>query len=88
LEKSRQCLSLLLQLYGYKLSFSPSGEVIECLVLVVSFDRNSLKRRALRVIKAAINNGVRIVLGADVVAQLKKSEDSEVAELAKEIWMT
>lgn len=88
MEKSRQCLSLLLQLYGYKLSFSPSGEVIECLVLVVSFDRNSLKRRALRVIKAAINNGVRIVLGADVVAQLKKSEDSEVAELAKEIWMT
>jgi len=79
---------LLLQLYGYKLSFSPSVEVIECLVLVVSFDRNSLKRRALRVIKAAINNGVRIVLGADVVAQLKKSEDSEVAELAKEIWMT
>ena len=79
---------MLLQLYGYKLSFSPSVEVIECLVLVVSFDRNSLKRRALRVIKAAINNGVRIVLGADVVAQLKKSEDSEVAELAKEIWMT
>ena len=52
---------------------------------MVSIDRSSLQRRALRVIKAAINNGAKIDLGLELVNRLKRSEDREVAELAKDI---
>jgi hypothetical protein len=85
MEKTRQCLSLILQLYGYKLSYNPTLEVIECLLQIVSSDKSSLQRRALRVIKAAINNGAKIDISLDLLSRLKKSEDREVAELAKDL---
>ena len=86
MEKSSHCLSLILQLYGHKLSCNPSPEVVECLVIVAGLDKNSLQRRALRIMKAAMSNGVRIHPGNELINKLKKSDDKDVVELTREIW--
>ena len=79
-------MSLILQLYGHKLSCNPSPEVVECLVIVAGLDKNSLQRRALRIMKAAMSNGVRIHPGNELINKLKKSDDKDVVELTREIW--
>jgi hypothetical protein len=79
-------LSLILQLYGHKLSCNPNPETVECLVIVAALDKSSLQRRALRVMKAASTNGIKIEPGLELINKLKKSDDREVLELTRDIW--
>lgn len=79
-------MSLILQLYGHKISCNPNKEIIECLVVVAGLDKSSLQRRALRIMKAATSNGIKIDPGTDLLLKLKKSEDREVLDLTRDIW--
>ena len=79
-------MSLILQLYGHKLSCNPSPEIIECLVIVAGIDKSSLQRRALRIMKAATSNGIKIEPQNELIQKLKRSDDREVNELTRDIW--
>ncbi|CAG9323861.1 unnamed protein product [Blepharisma stoltei] len=85
-EKSAHCLLLILQLFSKQIAKHCTADQAQSVMDILVFEKPSLQKRALKVVKQLTENGCIIHGLQTVIEKLKEHDDAEVAEYAQDVY--